>query len=187
MRVALRHRLSSLLPRGPLDLVRQIAIVSLFDIAYELSRVVATGDRRAALAHAHSVVDTERSLGIFRELSVQRFALHAPGVVLDVANWTYFNAQYAAMPRLHTAYALIFGVSGVVLARRWWIRGMWALYPGLVVFSIIATANHFVLDAVAGAAVAVLAGTVTTVVVPRVTRTGRSRTAPALRPDRACA
>ena len=124
MRGALRHRLSSLLPRGPLDLVRQIAIVSLFDIAYELSRVVATGDRRAALARAHSVVDTERSLGIFRELSVQRFALHAPGVVLDVANWTYFNAQYAAMPRLHTAYALIFGVSGVVLARRWWIRGM---------------------------------------------------------------
>jgi PAP2 superfamily protein len=94
MRVALRDRLSSLLPRGPLDLVRQIAIVSLFDIAYELSRVVATGDRGAAFAHARSVVGTERSLGIFRELSVQRFALHAPGIVLDVANWTYFNAQF---------------------------------------------------------------------------------------------
>ena len=262
MRVALPHRLGSLLPRGPLDLVRQIAIVSLFDIAYELSRVVATGDRGAAFAHAHSVVDTERSLGIFRELSVQRFALHAPAIVLDVANWTYFNAQftvtfafllwaylrhtdryttirntviaadaigligylgyptapprmlprlgftdtlnqaavnhhsgaiaslanpYAAMPSLHTAYALIFGVSGVVLARRWWVRGMWALHPGLVVFSIIATANHFVLDAVAGAAVAALAGTLTMVVLPRVTRTGRPRTAPTLRPDRACA
>jgi membrane-associated phospholipid phosphatase len=263
MRVALRHRLFSLLPRGPLDLVRQIAIVSLFDIAYELSRVVATGGRGAAFAHAHSVVDTERSLGIFRELSVQRFALHAPGIVLDIANWTYFNAQftvtfafllwaylrhteryttirntviaadaiglvgylayptapprmlprlgftdtlnhaavnhhsgaiaslanpYAAMPSLHTAYALIFGVSGVVLARRWWIRGMWALYPGLVVFSIIATANHFVLDAAAGATVAVLAGTFTMAVLPRWTRAGRSQTASApLRPDRACA
>jgi hypothetical protein len=262
MIVELRHRLDSLLPRGPLDLVRQIAIVSLFDIAYELSRVLATGGRSTALAHAHRVVDTERSLGIFRELSVQRFALHAPGIVLDIANWTYFNAQftvtfafllwaylrhtdryttirntviaadaigligylgyptapprmlprlgftdtlnqaavnhhsgaiaslanpYAAMPSLHTAYALIFGVSGVVLARRWWIRGMWALYPGLVVFSIIATANHFVLDAVAGATVAVLAGTLTMVVLPRWKRPGRSRTTPALRPDRACA
>jgi len=94
---------------------------------------------------------------------------------------------YAAVPSLHTAYALIFGVSGVVLARRWWIRGMWALYPGLVVFSIIATANHFVLDAVAGATVAVLAGTLTMVVLPRWKRPGRSRTTPALRPDRACA
>jgi len=242
MSLALPHRPASLLPRGPLDLARQIAIVSLFDIAYELSRVVATGGRSSALAHAHSVVDAERSLGIFHELSVQRFALHAPGIVLDIANWTYFNAQftvtfafllwaylrhtdryttirntiiaadaigligylayptapprmltglgftdtlnqaavnhhsgaiaslanpYAAMPSLHTAYALIFGVSGVVLARRRWIRGMWGLYPALVVFSIIATANHFVLDAVAGATVAVLAGTVTMVVLPR--------------------
>jgi len=94
---------------------------------------------------------------------------------------------YAAIPSLHTAYALIFGVSGVVLARRWWIRGMWALYPGLVVLSIVATANHFVLDAVAGATVAVLAGTFTMVVFPRWKRCDRSRTAPALRPDRACA
>jgi len=254
-------RLGSVLPRGPLDLMRQILIVSLFDIAYELSRVVATGGRGTALAHAHNVVDAERSLGIFRELSVQRFALHAPGIVLDAANWTYFNAQftvtfgfllwaymrhtdryttirntviaadaigllgylayptapprmlprlgftdtlnsaavnhhsgaiaslanpYAAMPSLHTAYALIFGVSGLVLARRWWVRGLWALYPGLVVFSIVATANHFLLDAAAGAVVALAAGTLTTVVLPRWTGSGRPRTATALTPERAC-
>ena len=64
---------------------------------------------------------------------------------------------------------------------------MWALYPGLVVFSIIATANHFMLDAMAGAAVAVLAGTLTMVVLPRVTRTAGPPTGPTLRPDRACA
>jgi membrane-associated phospholipid phosphatase len=253
-------RLRSALPRGPRDLVRQIVIVSLFDIAYELSRVVATGGRGTALAHAHSVVGAERSLGVFRELSVQRFAFDSPGIVMDVANWTYFNAQftvtflfllwaylrhtdrywtirntviaadaigligylayptapprmlprlgftdtlngaavnhhsgaiaslanpYAAMPSLHTAYALIFGVSGVVLARRWWVRGIWALYPGLVVFSIVATANHFILDAVAGAAVALVAGAVTTTVLPRRTRSGRPRTA-TLTPERAC-
>jgi membrane-associated phospholipid phosphatase len=252
--------LRSVLPRGPRDLVRQIVIVSLFDIAYELSRVLATGGRGTALAHAHSVVGAERSLGIFRELSVQRFALDAPGIVMDIANWTYFNAQftvtflfllwaylrhtdrywtirntviaadaigligylayptapprmlprlgftdtlngaavnhhsgaiaslanpYAAMPSLHTAYALIFGVSGVMLARRWWVRGIWALYPGLVVFSIVATANHFILDAVAGAAVALVAGTITTAVLPRRARSGRPRTA-SLTPERAC-
>ena len=51
---------------------------------------------------------------------------------------------------------------------------MWALYPSLVVFSIIATANHFVLDAVAGATVAVAAGAVTTIVLPRWSRSGRA-------------
>jgi membrane-associated phospholipid phosphatase len=253
-------RVRSALPRGPRDLVRQIVIVSLFDIAYELSRVLATGGRGTALAHARSVVGAERSLGVFRELSVQRFALDSPGIVLDIADWTYFNAQftvtflfllwaylrhtdrywtirntviaadaigligylayptapprmlprlgftdtlngaavnhhsgaiaslanpYAAMPSLHTAYALIFGVSGVVLARRWWIRGIWALYPGLVVFSIVATANHFILDAVAGAAVALVAGTIATAVLPRRTRSGRPRPA-SLTPERAC-
>jgi len=103
------------------------------------------------------------------------------GAIASLAN------PYAAMPSLLTAYAPIFGVSGVVLARRWWFRGMWALYPGLVVFSIIATANHFMLDAMAGAAVAVLAGTLTMVVLPRVTRTAGPPTGPTLRPDRACA
>ena len=270
MSIAIRHRLvargtdklGALLPRGPGDLLRQIAIVSLFDIAYELSRVVATGGRGVALAHAGSVVDAERSLGIFRELSVQYFALHAPRPVLDIANWTYFNAQftvtfafllwaylrhteryttirntviaadaigligyllyptapprmlpqlgftdtlneaavnhhsgviaslanpYAAMPSLHTAYALIFGAFGVALARRWWVRVMWALYPGLVVFAIIATANHFVLDAIAGAIVAALAGALTTIILPRRRRPSRPHTPPALTPERACA
>jgi hypothetical protein len=40
---------------------------------------------------------------------------------------------------------------------------------------------------VADATVAVLAGTLTMVVLPRWKRPGRSRTTPALRPDRACA
>jgi membrane-associated phospholipid phosphatase len=106
---------------------------------------------------------------------------HHSSAIASLAN------PYAAMPSLHTAYALIFGVSGVVLVRRWWIRGMWALYPGLVVFSIIATANHFVLDAVAGATVAVMAGTFTMVVLPRRQRRGRPRPAPVLTPERACA
>ena len=55
------------------------------------------------------------------------------------------------MPSLHTAYALLVGTSGVLLTRRRAGAALWALYPALVVFSIVATANHFFLDAVAGA------------------------------------
>jgi hypothetical protein len=36
-------------------------------------------------------------------------------------------------------------------------RALWALYPGLVLFSIVATANHFILDAIAGAGVFAIA------------------------------
>jgi membrane-associated phospholipid phosphatase len=40
------------------------------------------------------------------------------------------------------------------------VRLIWALYPALVVFSIIATANHFFLDGVAGAGVLAIALTI---------------------------
>jgi membrane-associated phospholipid phosphatase len=61
------------------------------------------------------------------------------------------------MPSLHTAYALILGTAAVLVTRHLVIRLIWACYPALVLFSIVATANHFILDAVAGAVVALFA------------------------------
>jgi membrane-associated phospholipid phosphatase len=65
-----------------------------------------------------------------------------------------FGNPYAAMPSLHTAYALTIGTTGVLVCRSLMARAIWAFYPLLVVYSIVATGNHFVLDAVAGAGVA---------------------------------
>ena len=79
---------------------------------------------------------------------------HESGIIETFAN------PYAAMPSLHTAYALIIGISGLLITRHLAVRLMWALYPSLVVFSIVATANHWLLDAVAGAFVAIAAGMV---------------------------
>ena len=62
------------------------------------------------------------------------------------------NNPYSAMPSLHASYAIVLGVAGVVVTRRWWSRLCWAAYPGLVTYSVIATGNHFVLDVLAGAA-----------------------------------
>ncbi|MCL2089945.1 MAG: phosphatase PAP2 family protein [Micrococcales bacterium] len=61
--------------------------------------------------------------------------------------------QYAAMPSLHTAWALWSGLCLVVLARRAWVRILGVLYAVVTVVVIVGTANHFILDAVAGAAV----------------------------------
>ena len=219
------------LPRGWGDLGRQLAIFAALDMAYELSRTFAVGDRSTALRHAQSIVSTERSLGLFHELDLQQWALHAPSIVMSVANWTYFNCQftltfgfvlfvylrrneyytrlrnliatvnliglagyifypaapprmltdlgfvdslnqtgvnhhsgliaalsnpYAAMPSLHTAYAITIGATGFVMTRNRF-RFAWIGYPALVVFSIVVTANHFFLDAIAGAGVAATA------------------------------
>ena len=73
---------------------------------------------------------------------------HNSGLIASLSN------PYAAMPSLHTAYALIVGVSAVLLVRTLVLRVLWAFYPALVVFSIVATANHFFLDAAGGAGVA---------------------------------
>ncbi len=227
------RRASSALPHGWRDFWLQFAVFWTFNLAYEATRGVVDGSRDEAFANARRVIEVQRDLGILWELDVQRWAYDAPGIVMDVANWTYFNCQftisfalllwiylrrnhafyfvrntilfadfiavigyvglptapprmfpelgfvdslldtsvnheswliralanpYAAMPSLHTAYALILGTAAVLVCRRAAVRVLWALYPGLVLFSIVATANHFLLDAVAGAVVALFAG-----------------------------
>jgi hypothetical protein len=64
---------------------------------------------------------------------------------------------YAAVPSMHIAYALIVAGSVFALSRRRLVRIAAALYPLTVLLVIIATGNHFFLDAAAGAFVAVLA------------------------------
>jgi membrane-associated phospholipid phosphatase len=64
--------------------------------------------------------------------------------------------QYAAMPSLHAADALIVGVFLVASSRTIWAKALWALWPLWVWFCVIATANHYVLDVLAGIGVAVV-------------------------------
>lgn len=60
--------------------------------------------------------------------------------------------QYGAMPSMHTGWAVWSAlVLGMFVWTRWWQRLMLALHPMLTVWVIIATANHYVLDALAGA------------------------------------
>lgn len=79
---------------------------------------------------------------------------HGSGVIEFASN------QYAAMPSLHAADALIVGITLFYVVRTWWLKPLWLLWPAWVCFSVMATANHFWLDCVAGAFVALLAGTI---------------------------
>jgi hypothetical protein len=57
---------------------------------------------------------------------------------------------FAAVPSLHFGYALIVGVVVAALARRRWVRTLGAAYPLFMLFTIVATGNHFLFDAAAG-------------------------------------
>jgi hypothetical protein len=61
---------------------------------------------------------------------------------------------FAAVPSVHTCFSLIIGASCFFLVRRPAISLLWLLYPCLIVFSIVATGNHFWLDAILGACLA---------------------------------
>ena len=65
--------------------------------------------------------------------------------------------SYAAMPSLHAADALIVGYFLVTTSRTIWAKALWALWPVWVWFCVIATANHYLLDVLAGIGVAVAA------------------------------
>jgi hypothetical protein len=60
--------------------------------------------------------------------------------------------QLAAMPSLHVGWALWAGYLIFRHARRDWVRVLGALYPVLTALVVMSTANHYLLDVVAGAA-----------------------------------
>ncbi|KAK4151887.1 PAP2 superfamily-domain-containing protein [Chaetomidium leptoderma] len=86
----------------------------------------------------------------------------------DSSVWTTnrFCNQYAAMPSLHFGYSFLIGLTVAVVPlrkrgrlgwRRLAITCIGMIYPAVILTAIVATANHFILDAVAGAIACVLA------------------------------
>ncbi len=67
---------------------------------------------------------------------------------------TTFNGRplgfnpYAAMPSIHIAWSVIVAASMIVLSTRLPVRILATLYPLLILFAIIVTANHYVMDGV---------------------------------------
>ncbi len=68
--------------------------------------------------------------------------------------------QYAAMPSLHMGWALWCGIVIYFCARRSWVRALGVLYPVCTLLVIVGTANHFILDAVAGLVVLLMGAAV---------------------------
>jgi hypothetical protein len=217
------------LPNGWLDAIRQLA---LFAGAYYLYRIVrgfVDGQAGLAFENARTLVDFERSVGLFFEPGLQAWT-RGQDWLITFANFMYVNSHFivtttfliwlyiarnhafyyvrnmfmvamllalagylvyptapprflpewgftdtvaawvgegaensanalynpfAAVPSMHVAFALMISVPAVFLVRHRILKMLWALYPALVTFVVMATANHFWMDAALGALVAV--------------------------------
>jgi PAP2 superfamily len=66
-----------------------------------------------------------------------------------------FN-PYAAVPSMHVAFALMVGWPLAKLVKNRYVSAFWWAYPLLVSYVIVATGNHFVMDAILGAGTAAI-------------------------------
>jgi len=216
------------LPKGWMDVLRQVSLFLAAYFAYRLVRGLVEGRATAAFQHARELISIERTLHLFVEPSVQAWASGSHFVMVS-ASWLYVNAQgsvtiaallylylrhnrnfyfvrnmfmiamaialvgyivfptapprfmpewgfidtvsdvtpvnlyhpsasmsalfnpYAAVPSMHVAFALMISWPLARLARRSVVRILWVLYPFLMTFVIVVTANHFIADALLGA------------------------------------
>jgi membrane-associated phospholipid phosphatase len=79
------------------------------------------------------------------------------GVDSDAGSANVLVNPFAAIPSMHVAFALMIGLTMAQLVRRRWAQVLWWAYAPVVTFVVIATANHWWLDAFLGAVVAAAA------------------------------
>ena len=82
---------------------------------------------------------------------------HSTGLNLSSDLLGALYNPFAAVPSLHFGYALIIGVALATIAERRWVRVLGGLYPAAMLLIIVATGNHFFVDAALGG-LAVLVG-----------------------------
>lgn len=111
-------------------------------------------ERRAAVAAFVGALPIFLALPTAPPRSQEGFVdtLAAGGIDLDHPFLVRWYNPIAAMPSHHLAFAVVSGVGLAARSRHRAARLAWLGYPAVVAGVVVATANHFVLDVVAGAA-----------------------------------
>jgi hypothetical protein len=81
---------------------------------------------------------------------IDTVAVHQTWGSMASGNLKNMSNQYAAMPSMHIGWSLWCGLTIFALASVPWVRVLGLLYPAVTLLVIVATANHFWLDAVGG-------------------------------------
>ena len=138
------------------DALRELGLFGLAYLVYFGVRAITEGTAATAVENAVELVRLEQRLGIAWEQAVQD-AVVASGTLLDAANAVYI---YGHWPVIVVGGVLLFRYRRrhyYHLRNAALLSGLAGAGPVAMVFAVIATANHFVVDVVAGVAI-VLAG-----------------------------
>jgi membrane-associated phospholipid phosphatase len=125
MRRGLRFIEARLLPRGWLDLIRQILLFVGALLVYDLVRgLVSSGNPYKPFSDAMRIIDVERTLHVFIEPSVQAWAINRHWL-MDGLDWVYLNGHFV----------VTFAVLAFIYARRnrsfYFVRNMFMIAMAL--------------------------------------------------------
>jgi len=169
--VSLERRLHIFTESGIQDWASSIPFLpGLLGLAYIILHVTATSavliwvyrSRRAhfAVVRTSLVISTAIALVVYVVYPAAPPRLAGLGFADTVTDQAHVNLSsdllgsfynpFAAVPSLHFGYALLVGLVVARLARNRVARAAGALYPAFMLFTIVATGNHFVFDAAAG-------------------------------------
>jgi hypothetical protein len=87
---------------------------------------------------------------------------------------------YAAVPSMHVAFALMIAIPAFKIVRSRAVKALWSVYPALVTFVVLVTANHWWLDAAIGVMVAAVSAVAASAAFGRVRPEAWAWRAPAL-------
>ena len=104
---------------------------------------------------AHHVADTSSSY--FNVDQVPGAGVVTAATRSSAPQWAPFTNPMAAMPSLHVGWAVWASLAIWPVVRRRWSRWAVALYPLAMIWSVLVTGNHWLLDAVGGIAVVAVA------------------------------
>ncbi len=93
-------RLERLLPNGWRDLLRQVAVWAGFGAGYQVARGLADRSPAEAFRNARRIVRLEERLGGLPELDLQRRVLASGSLLVHLADWTYWLAQFVVIAAL---------------------------------------------------------------------------------------
>src|SRR5918998_2291054 len=86
-------RARTVLPHGPVDLLRQIVLFCGAYWLYRLARGLVDGRAAEAFDNARAVIDVERGLGLFIEPAVHAWS-ERHELIIDAASWMYVNSHF---------------------------------------------------------------------------------------------
>jgi hypothetical protein len=101
----------------------------------------------------YTVYPTAPPRFFFPEYGFEDPVAQLTGIGHDAGVNALFN-PYAAVPSMHVCFSIFVGLTLARSCRHRWTRIAWALWPLVMTWVVVTTANHWIADAVLGAGTA---------------------------------